>query len=171
LNAPAQAFPDSSKTTEGSKVMSQFRKSAAIFAATVAMAAVCVTAASAATTRSTSTCTTRTTAVTGWSVYRVCLIASDSFDGLHVSGYVSGVSCTVFLPTGAGWGCGAHTKGSYWNSAKSAWEDWLNFRLVYTNIAGGTMLSCVYLRVDTKPSGSTAYQSSTTVGLPIGASC
>lgn len=152
--------------------MSHFRKSAAVLAAAAAIAAVCATASSAATTRSTSTCTTRTTAVTGWNVYRVCLTVSDSFDGLHVSGYVSGVSCTVFLPTGAGWGCGAYTKGSYWSSARSAWEDWLNFRLVYTNIAGGTMLlSCVYLRVDTKPSGSTAYQASTTNGLPIGASC
>lgn len=151
--------------------MSHLRKPAAVLASAVALAAICVAGASAATTRATSTCTTRTTALTGWSVYRVCLTASDSFDGVHVSGYVSGVSCTVYLPTGAGWGCGAYTRGSYWNVARAAWEDWLNFRLTYTNIAGGTMLSCVYLRVDTKPSGSTSYQASTTNGLPIGASC
>jgi hypothetical protein len=151
--------------------MTRLSKLAAALAAATAVAIVGSTTAAAASTRTTTTCTTRTAAVTGWSVYRVCLTATDSFDGARASGYVSGVSCSLYQPTAVGWRCASYTKGSYWNSAKAAWEDWLNFRLMYTNIAGWSTQSCVYLRIDTRVNGVASFQASTTDELKVGASC
>jgi hypothetical protein len=124
----------------------------------------------AATSRTVRVCSTKTVGITGWSVYTVCLTAADSYDGLHATGYVAGVSCNVYMPTGAGWACQSYGKGSYWNASRGAWEDWLNFALVYrgSNVA---YQNCVYLRVDTKPSGSTSYQDFTNQVLPIGTAC
>ena len=86
-----------------------------------------------------------------------------------MSGYVSGVSCTVHLPTGVGWSCVAYTKGSYLRSQLGAWEDWLNYKLYY--LGNVQMQACAYLRVDTRPSGSTSYQGFITQGLPLGTNC
>ena len=145
------------------------RLTAATALAAAAIAAVPAVA-PAATTRTARTCLTRTTAVTGWQVYTVCLTATDSFDATHASGYVAGVSCQVHLPTGAGWSCGPFRAGSYWNAARGAWEDWLNYALVFRSPAT-SMQSCAYLRVDTRPGGATSYQQFITGPLAIGTAC
>ena len=128
----------------------------------------------AATSRTVRTCSTKTTPFTGWSVYAVCLTATDSWDGSRASGYVAGVSCSVYLPTGAGWSCRTYARGSYWNASRGAWEDWLNYALVYRSPDPALPIAyqnCVYVRVDTKPNGSTSYQDFTNQGLPIGTPC
>src|SRR3954470_21657421 len=117
--------------------MKGLRKLIAV-AAALLVGAACVTVADAASTRGASTCTTRTVPLVNASVYRVCLTATDSYDSAHVSGYVSGVSCFLYLPTAVGWSCESYRKGSYWNAARAAWEDWLNFRLIYTNMLGSS---------------------------------
>ena len=145
----------------------------------VASAAVGVLAAGqssalAATSRTTQYCTTKTTAVTGWSVYAVCLTANDSYDGSRATGYVAGAYCNVYLPTGAGWACRSYTKGSYWNAGIGAWEDWLNFAVVYVSPFLTYRVSyqnCVYVRIDTRPNGSTSYQAFTNQNLPVGTTC
>ncbi|MDX6512010.1 MAG: hypothetical protein QOE36_1514 [Gaiellaceae bacterium] len=145
---------------------------AATAAATLAVSAPAAQAATAS--RTIQYCTTKTAALTGWSVYRVCLTANDSWDGSRVNGYVAGLNCNVFLPTGAGWACRWETHGSYWNAAAGAHEDWLNFALVYISPFLGYQVyyqNCVYVRIDTKPSGATSFKAFTNQNLPIGTHC
>jgi hypothetical protein len=148
------------------------RRAAACTLAAVAAAVLAVAAPAAnAAVRTNGHCSTRQMALTGWSIYRVCLTAVDTYTGSWVSGYVSGVSCQVYLPTGAGWSCRSYAKGSYWDGARGYWEDWLNFALVYTGPSGTAFQNCVYLRIDTTPNGVTTYQDFTNQLLPVGTRC
>jgi hypothetical protein len=123
--------------------------------------------------RTTAVQQTQTTAITNWSVYAVRLTATDSWNESSASGYVWGASCNVFLPTGAGYFCNGFSKGSY-RSSNGVWEDWLNYRVSYISPLLGyeaAFSNCVYLRVDTRPNGSTTYQSFASMDLPFGHSC
>ncbi len=119
-------------------------------------------------------CDTHTLAVGGASVYTVCMKATDSYNGIAVSGYVSSAACNVNLPTGVGWACKSSQRGAYWNSSLHAWEDWLNYKLVFISPwvpVGVYYANCVYLRVDTRPNGYTTYQSFEVPNLPSGTTC
>ncbi len=121
-----------------------------------------------------SNCDTRTLAGIGASVYRVCMKATDSYNGVAVTGYVSSASCNINFPTGVGWACKGFTRGSYWNSSLHAWEDWLNYKLVYVSPdvrVGVYYANCVYLRVDTRPNGYTTYQNFEVPNLASGTTC
>jgi len=122
---------------------------AAVFVPTPANAAT-------ATTRTVRVCHTQTLWIFNADVYTVCLTARDTYDGSHVTGY-AGTYCNVYLPTGVGWWCSTQRSGSYWNAARGAWEDWVNYRLEYAS-PDHVGADCIYLRVDTKPTGATSYQ-------------
>ena len=148
---------------------------AAIATLFVAVAASNIAPASATTshTRTDEICQTQTMAITNAKVYTVCLTATDTYNGTTASGYVSGVNCNIYLPTGAGWFCDSQAHGSY-RTSSGVWEDWLNFRVSYISplvIYNVHYSSCIYLRVDTKPNGSTSFQNFANKNLPIGTHC
>jgi hypothetical protein len=108
------------------------------------------------------------------SVYAVCLTARSSWNGAAASGYVAGTYCNVDLPTGAGWMCGTERHGAFWNAGLGAWEEWLNYKLVYVSpvfVYQVHYANCVYLRVDTRPSGYTTYQSFAVKNLSTSVTC
>jgi len=108
-----------------------------------------------------------------WSVYSVRLTATDSWNGSGASGYVSGVSCNINYPTGAGNFCNGYWYGSY-RYSNGVWEDWLTFRVSYISpfaLFRVAYSTCVYLRVDTYPSGYTTYQNFANKNLSLGHSC
>lgn len=109
-------------------------------------------------------CTTQTMAGIGAEVFKVCLTATDTYDGANVSGLVSAVSCYIDSPTGSLVGYTCHRadgvdyrKGSYWDANHGYWEDWLNYRVsdVMPTPPYSSFVDCVYVRVDTTPSGYT----------------
>ncbi len=110
-------------------------------------------------TREAKVCHTQTMAGTGWQVFMVCLTADDSSNGSAVTGFVRAATCDIYFPVDT---CGSFTKGSYFNSSLGTWEDWLNYQVdeqVASVLAEGEPVkTCVYLRVDTRPDGSTSYQ-------------
>ncbi len=132
-----------------------------------------VTAASASSSRTDRVCQTQTMAITNADVYQVCLTATDSWNGSQATGYVSGLSCNIYLPTGAGWFCDSQAHGSY-RESNGTWEDWLNFRVSYVSpfvLYDLHYSNCIYLRVDTQPNGHTTFQNFANKNLPIGSRC
>jgi hypothetical protein len=125
-------------------------------------------------TRTDRVCQTQTAAGLSASVYTVCLTAQSSWNGASAAGYVAGTYCNVSLPTGAGWMCGTERHGAYWNGSLGAWEEWLNYKLIYLSPVFSYQVhyaNCVYLRVDTRPSGYTTYQSFAVKNLSTSATC
>jgi hypothetical protein len=54
------------------------------------------------------------------------------------------------------------------------WEDWLNYRVSYVSplvIYNLHFSNCIYLRVDTKPNGTTTFQNFAVKNRPIGSRC
>jgi hypothetical protein len=125
----------------------------ALTAATTLATARDATASGATQSRTAKKCLTKTqsTSFGTSSLYTVCLSAWDVWDGLNVSGHVAGYSCAI---SSSQYDCYSARRGSYWYSSLGAWEDWLNYEIV-----GPADVECVYLRVDTKPTGATSYQS------------
>jgi len=125
-------------------------------------------------TRSDRVCQTQTAAPVNAAVYTVCLSAQSSWNGVSASGYVSGTYCNVYLPTGAGWMCSTERHGAYWNAAIGAWEEWLNYKLIYLSPVFSYQVhyaNCIYLRVDTRSSGVTTYQSFAVKNLSTSVNC
>jgi hypothetical protein len=141
-------------------------------------AVVCAVAAPAdaaiAGTRTDRVCQTQSAAPFNAAVYTVCLTAQSSWNGASTSGYVSGTYCNIYLPTGAGWMCSTEHHGAFWNSAIGAWEEYLNYKLIYLSPVFSYQVhyaNCIYLRVDTRPSGVTTYQNFAVKNLPTSANC
>jgi hypothetical protein len=141
-------------------------------AATVGVLAVGQQAAfAAAGSRTSKTCESRKSPLTGTALYTVCLTTYDWWTGTSVQGQVRGESCS-YVPMG--FACRANTYGQYWNSSIGAWEDWLNYAVVYISPVVGLPISfqdCVYLRVDTKPDGSPPTLQHFHVQTSIGTHC
>ena len=121
-------------------------------------------------------CTQRTNAF-GWINYSVCLTANYSWDGTRAAGYVAGTSCNVDLPTGAGFNCwgGKRSSGAYWNAALGAQEEWLNWSVLYLSpvwpLNRNAFQDCVYVRIDTWPSGITKARNWINSNLSLLVSC
>jgi hypothetical protein len=126
-------------------------------------------------------CSTQTTALTAWQVYKVCLTGASSYNGRAASGYVVTVACNIFAPTGSalGYFCDSHAPkgrswGSYWNARLGAREVWLNQRVNRISPYppyNEDFSNCVYLRIDTWPSGRISYQNFAKVDRGFLAKC
>jgi hypothetical protein len=124
-------------------------------------------------------CLSQTTAGIGGQAYSVCLDSIDSFNRVAATGVVSGVYCDVnpayrLLGYNCNTGIAGERHGSYWDSRRGVWEDWLNYRVwrvPYAPPYKPVYADCVYLRVDTRPGGSWYTQSFSNTGLDLNTKC
>ena len=121
---------------------------------------------------------TRTASVCSYTSASVCLTSSDSYNRIGwVGGHVTSSWCNA-SGYGAGNSCSSVGSGSYWAASRGYWEDWTTRSVnVYPGCGLGNHCwfgpsqTCVYLRIDTRPSGYTTFQAFTNQGLAIGTRC